>query len=825
MATFGAPQLLHALLLATSTADALLLHRTNEQLDEWESTPAYWDALVDFAFDREHLLRLADGTVTTESARQLAAIRLKNGIARFWRTRVVRRVSVAIPADTKARVRSKLLGVLTEPDRTVALQVATTIARIARLDFPGDWPDLLTVLQDTVLRSVGALSSGSTDWRDILTLTRASETLHQVLKELESVRMLAGKMRMSEVSAAALPVLQPAYEQLFRVVVSVPEDSDALSAWVAAPGRVELIRAAHLLLKVLRRYAVADMGLITARAVEHTAHGQPTNLAFHFFASTPPQLEHLMQVRTRLSYADRRTTTAFALAKLQTAYAKVHLSLVQRIHSNAARWPGWDQVVWWYWQTLRDAAGNPESCNLERPDVEDMDIAVFTVAYPYRWVVCALAIMRATLRKWHRNRPVDSIFAGASGAQFELEATDTLLRVYLRLTRADLERWYDNPEEYALDMERADADNDILPAAEDLMAVLSANSLRKSAEGTNPRTAPTVAEYVWNEFERAADYPVDELDSVLRRAAVYSAVARCRDQLDPLFGFAPGSDDNGESSRLAAIVKTRLVPEASLDLAGAGPAWVIMRCRIAYLLWDWCEYIQTDDRTAVYALLVDLLRYVPEKTDTAVQLQAARSLMALADTVQFDADGFVPYLGAALERLMELITDASLSDIGSVRTIASALSVITERVGPRVVPYAPHLVRAIPEVWLYEDPEARARPSVLEFFGKLARVLGPTLRDRESADLVQLHRVAAMLVHAGLQPAAVSLYGSDALLLWARVLQSTLYMTDSLFGLLAYLPALLLQPDFAPLACRIVEESVLLEPLAVLEVRHAARTH
>lgn len=772
------PQLLDVL-RASTTADTAVLRAANEQLDAWETQQLYWLGLLDIAFDR---------SVDSVDARRLAIIRFKNGISRYWRDRLVNRGKISIQKETKEVLRTRLLDVLYEPDRIVARQAGVAIARIARIDYPSAWPTLVKSLQDAILSAYGSLQSPDA----LLYLVRATETLVQLLKEFESVRVMAGRLRMQEIARDLLPTLLPVHSGVFDIAFG---DAENTSVWATTPGRAILVQASHLLLKVLQRLALNDVGLLSTRGIS----GSQENLAYAFFATTPSQLTRIWAVRSVcLSAVDAELSTA--LSKHTIAYAKVHTALALRPNGSAVRWPGWDQAALWYWGHLRDAASAGTAASIARPEGDDEAL------YPYRWLVLSLRLLHTTLDQWARgSSPVPAPFAGNQGAAFEIQAVDVLLSCYLRLTASDLERWEASPEEFSIECDQADAELDVRPAAAELLMTLSQHSRRGAAAGVDPRT-PSVGEHLWDTFDAAAAYSTDTLDGVLARDAVYYAVGICRDENVLI-------EDETVSPRPGDAIEQRLLPEASLD---PGSAWVVIRRRIARLLWEWCEYVHVQSRPAVYALLAGLLQSIPGKTDVAVQLEAARSLSGLADTVEFDADVFSPFLGDVLAGLVQLIASGAVSEPDSIRTLAAALAVVTERVGVRTLPYAPALLQLVPSLWDAEDPEARARPSIIEFLGKLARAISPSLDSPQDPTLLALHTAVAHVVRTSLAESAAPLLGYDALLLWARTLQSAQHFTVPLFMLLELVPHLMLQPDNAPLACRITDESFMLAPQDVL---------
>lgn len=151
--------------------------------------------------------------------RTLAIIRLKHAIEKYWRAaRIVARprnngaidvnlTPVKINDEDKAAIRSQLLErILGESNRAIALQASVCISRIARTDYPNQWPNLfeqsLQALNQaaTSVIGAGAGSGGAELERDALVMLRAAEVAKRCTKELSQVKVLAGKVRMAEVS-------------------------------------------------------------------------------------------------------------------------------------------------------------------------------------------------------------------------------------------------------------------------------------------------------------------------------------------------------------------------------------------------------------------------------------------------------------------------------------------------------------------------------------------------------------------------------------------------------------------------------------------------
>ncbi|KAL4401035.1 intracellular protein transport protein [Malassezia pachydermatis] len=790
---FSPSALLDVLATTAQASNASTLQMADAQLADWEEEYTLWEALLQIALDPSVVASTTILPALHQTVRQLAIIRFKNGIGKFWRARIIKQKKVVIPPEAKDRIRTRLMDILSEPEHSIAVHGALIIARIARLDYPDEWPDLVTKLQEAIMASIEAIHQAAAQStlahtaRETTILLHACNVLRQCLKEFESVRLLAGRMRMTNLARTLLPSLQPAFLTLFQDTF---ETQDPVS-WANQPGVWERIRASHLMLKVLHRLVRCDNGILASKV---SSVDRP-NLAYAFFECTPSQVTCILQRRTDLLTS--APSVIPALTKHMVGYVKLHLDMVAKMHSHVASWAVWPEVTQWYWTMLCAAA--QEGGAFTRDDDENEAV------YPYRWLVLALSLVRLTLGIWKRNRPAGTMFAGLPGAQFELQAVDVLLGTYMRLTQADLEQWQEVPETFAMEEAQNDTDVDIRPTAERLLLVLTQTSRRSGFDGAH--TIPSVAEYVWAKYEETAQWPAT-LEAVLAREAVYTALGICRDQLDGEIAEEGGHP----SDRMAATIRDRLIPEAKME---ADPIWLIVRRRIARLLWEWSEYVQTDTRTMAYALLVDLLREAPGRTDAAVQLAAAKTLAAIMDSVDFSEKLFEPYLGEALMALVHMLAD-QLTEMDNIRTTATTLAILIERVGALIDPYTAGLLDMIARLWALPDPETRSKPSVLECLDKLVCASSERLRDNPL--LEHVHTLVARLVRSCLEPELSPLIGYDGLLLWAHALQYTPQLTAPLFALAELAPSLVTQPDFAPVVCQIWEDCALLASKDLLHV-------
>ncbi|XP_057269549.1 importin-11 [Pezoporus wallicus] len=157
---------LQVLTQATSQ-DTAVLKPAEEQLKQWETQPGFYSVLLNIFTN--HSLDV--------NVRWLAVLYFKNGIDRYWR----RVAPHALSEEEKTTLRAGLIANFNEPVNQIATQISVLIAKVARVDCPRQWPELIP----TLLESVKV--------QDDLQQHRALLTLYHVTKTLASKRLAADR--------------------------------------------------------------------------------------------------------------------------------------------------------------------------------------------------------------------------------------------------------------------------------------------------------------------------------------------------------------------------------------------------------------------------------------------------------------------------------------------------------------------------------------------------------------------------------------------------------------------------------------------------------
>lgn len=157
---------LQVLTQATSQ-DTAVLKPAEEQLKQWETQPGFYSVLLNIFTNHD----------LDVNVRWLAVLYFKNGIDRYWR----RVAPHALSEEEKSTLRAGLITNFNEPINQIATQIAVLIAKVARLDCPRQWPELIPILIESV------------KIQDDLRQHRALLTFYHVTKTLASKRLAADR--------------------------------------------------------------------------------------------------------------------------------------------------------------------------------------------------------------------------------------------------------------------------------------------------------------------------------------------------------------------------------------------------------------------------------------------------------------------------------------------------------------------------------------------------------------------------------------------------------------------------------------------------------
>ncbi|XP_057379434.1 importin-11-like [Daphnia carinata] len=218
-----------------------------------ESTPVFHLTLVE----------IITNTSIDVKVRWLASVYFKNGIDRYWR----KNTSNSIPEGEKTILRQKLISHINEPVLQVATQLAIIISKIARYDYPKEWPELLPSLLHLVRTE------------DDLVQQRALLYLHHVTKSLASKRLAGDRRAFQDLSSEMYSYVYALYSHLSQTLMQQMETSNVETVGAT-------MEKALLCLRVMRKLTVHGF---------KTPH--QTNSVMEFVQSLYERIKNLLQYR------------------------------------------------------------------------------------------------------------------------------------------------------------------------------------------------------------------------------------------------------------------------------------------------------------------------------------------------------------------------------------------------------------------------------------------------------------------------------------------------------------------------------------------------
>ncbi|CAM6098378.1 unnamed protein product [Calypogeia fissa] len=689
-------------------------------------------------------------------ARWLASVYFKNSINRYWR---IRRDSPGISDAEKPYLRRTLLELIREEDNKVAVQLALLIAKIARFDYPREWPELFPALLQKLQSP------------DVLLTQRVYLVLNQTLKELSTKRLAADQRNFAEITSQLFDYTWRHWYADMQIILQ------GFSAFLANPemglppdqGKALSLTCERWLLcsKVLRRMLLFGFQS-DAKSVQEVAPVKDVSPAF------------LQAVQSLLQYravpAIREFVEKACLRLMKT------LVEVQGVHpysfSNKSVLP---LVLDFCYIQVTEQSG--DSNMFEHFLIKCMLFIQSVIqCVAYRSIKSGRVVGQTTRSmeetKGNLAGQAEEILQSLLDKQRLVLLTEILVRRYFVLTSDDLEEWAQEPEAFHHEQEMVQWREKLRPCAEslylalferhrELLAPLVVEMLRQAAENCPP-AGPN------------ADLQITQ--GLLLKEAVYNAVGVANYDLYDYIDF-----------------KSWYESSLAQELQNRHPNGRILRRRVAWLVGQWVSKIKDEMRRPIYMALLGLLG----DDDLAVKLAACRSLHNLIDDVHFYEEEFVEFVPTCLQFLFQFMRTAQEFD--SKLQIFNLVSLIIERLGEKVLPCVEKIMSFLPQVWQASEGQSLLRIQVILALQRLLMALGP-----QSPMCYELLFPILQYSTDVNQPDELNML-EDGMLLWQTTLRHAPVMVPQLLALFPHLVQVMEKSfDHLQVAMNIIESYILL---------------
>ena len=700
--------------------------------------------------------------------RYLAIIQLKNGIDKYWR----KTATNAITAEEKLHIRQGLLrGGIEEAENSLALQNALVVAKVVRVDYPQDWPEVLTDMIK-LLREASRSNQ--------LHLRRGMLMLLQVVKELSTARLRRSQTSLQSVTPEIVLLLSEIYLQkveLWNNFLNGHGEDES--------GAVDAMENSLLAIKILRRLLVVGY-----------EYPHDSTEVQRLWEQSQVQFGQFLGMVSR-DPPDLVSPARELVEKHLVQFSKLHVLMSTTHPASFAVLPSSIDLVRAYWGLVAkygDSYGS-ETQDFSAKALQDDDKDERPIME--KLSVKGLNLLRACLKmvfspvntfkyrspevKAQQQAAVSFLKTDLLTEELVSQIANVIVTKFFVFRQIDLQAWEEDEDEWEI-REEGGGDTwefEIRPCSEKLFMDIVLNYKHQMV-------SPLLT--FFHSVSGASQ------GSVVSKDAIYTALGLSAPVVCQEFDF--------DSFLTSTLVN---------DVQQVGPGYKVLRRRIAILLGQWITIkVSEQNRPLVYQIFQHLLKAEDEVNDHVVRVTAARQLRVVVDDFAFSTESFLPFASEILGRTMILIQE--VENIETKLAILETIRSIAVRMETHICPFADQIVSILPPLWEASGEQHLLKQAILTLLATLVAAM--------KAEAVRYHGLILPLIERAVEPGSeMQVYlMEEALDLWAAILaQSPAPASQEVIGLLdSAFPLLEISSENLQTVLHIVESYVYLAPEAVL---------
>ncbi|KAL2330715.1 hypothetical protein Fmac_018296 [Flemingia macrophylla] len=657
---------MYSLLSNSMSADHRLRGPAEEALAQSESRPGFCSCLLEVITAKD----LAPQT----DVRMMATVYFKNSVNRYWRHR---RDSSGISNEEKMHLRQKLLTYLREENDQIALMLAVLISKIARIDYPKEWPDIFLILSQQLQSA------------DVLASHRIFLILFRTLKELSTKRLTSDQRNFAEISSHFFDYSWRLWQSDVQTILhgfSSLSQNCSLNA-EDQPHELYLTCERWLLCsKIVRQLIISGFQSDSKcfQEVRPVKEVSPVFLSaiqslLPYYSSFQKQYPKFWDFVKRACTKLMKILVAFQGRHPYSFGDKFVLSSVMDICLNKITDP--EPYLLSFEQFLIQCMvmiKNILECKEYKPSVTGrvMDENGVTLE----------------LMKKNISSAVGGVLSSLLPTERIVHLCNVLISRYFVLTASDLEEWYRNPESFHHEQDMVQWTEKLRPCAEALYIVLF--------ETNSQLLGPVVVSLLQESMNNCPTSTTEITPALLLKDAVYGATAYVYYELSNYLSF-----------------KDWFNGALSVELSNEHPNLRIIHRKVAVILGQWVSEIKDDTKRPVYCALIRLL----QGKDLAVRLAACRSLCLHIEDANFSEREFVDLLPICWDSCFKLFEE--VQEFDSKVQVLNLISILIGHVS-EVIPFANKLVQFFQKVWEESSGESLLQIQLLVALRNFVVALG-----------------------------------------------------------------------------------------------------
>lgn len=640
-------------LRAATDSNHEVVHKAELQLVEWESQPGFFPTLTRICLAAVGGMDVAIAQNLDVNVRWMAVVYLKNGINKYWR----KGTRHELPQEEKQQIRDLLLvHFANEPIPQISLQIAVLMARIARIDCPRDWPQLIPELLKRLQSSAACEVYDSGEQQRILL------TLHHVVKALASRRMMAEKKVFEELTSNIYEFIYQLWDTHCPLFFLQLKEAPVM----AKPTLERSVLCTRILRKLtIFGYSKPQNSEICLLFVEKLFERLKQCLSCRFELrqlNADEQIVALLeklilkQMKTLLEFHETHAVAFknFVPMALQFSFDHVfHISAYLIFTDNIINFRQFaihcinlmkGLMSPYYWQKIDNSWDTENNQDLE---------------------------IRTSLEKFFTDERLSYI-------------CEKIITHYFILTQIELDLWLEDPEEFAQDDNGGDTWKYALrPCVETLFSACFASyQTQMSVE---------VVKYI-QKAQQIQLTASSDLKDILLKDAIYNAAGQAALHLFNELDFD-------------AWFSGQLLNELKID----SDNFRILRRRIIWLLGEWAGVkFSRDLRPLAYEACLHLLR---PSEDMSIRLASSSTLSILVSDFDFAPEAFLPYLEPSFNALFVLLREAKECD--TKMKVLTIMSSLVEKMSDNIERQADNLIAYLPMLWKESEDYSMLRCAII----------------------------------------------------------------------------------------------------------------
>ncbi|XP_017466077.1 PREDICTED: importin-11 [Rhagoletis zephyria] len=725
--------------------------KAEAQLAEWELQPGFFPTLARFSTlhagneaGQQHLQ-------IDLNVRWMAAVYLKNGINKYWR----RNVRHELPSEEKQQIREILLKKFsTEPVPQVMLQIAVLIARIARIDCPRDWPELIPQLMKQL--QICAQTEGDAGEQHRVLLV-----LHHVVKALASRRMMAEKRVFEELTGNLFVYMKDIWDAFTTLFFHQLK--------TASVNAISTLERALLTTRILRKLTV--YGFSKPFKIE---------CCMSFLELLFARLKQCLECRYELQHLGAEDQLVALMEKFILKQIKT-LTEFQDMHSSSfARFVP-EALEFSFEHVFYERARLIFSENV----INFSNFAIHCINLMKGIMMCSAYANSATTGEHVLTEPNPAPHIALSDFFTDDRLSyicEKIITHYFLLTQIELDQWMEDAESFAQDDGGESWKYALRPCIESFfLTCFSQYQTKMTAE---------VVKYI-RKAQQIELSPSSDLKDILIKDAIYNAAGLAS------FHFFNDIDFD-------VWFGNQLLSELRIE----SDNFRILRRRIIWLVAEWAAVkFSRNLRPLAYEACLHLLR---STEDMSIRLAASRTLSTLIGDFEFAPEPFLPYLEPSFNALFVLLGEARECD--TKMNVLTIMSCLVEKMSDNIEPQADNLISYLPLLWKESEDYNMLRCAIICTLQQLAKAL----RDIPESMKPFLYNVIQLSTDLQ-EPSHIYLI-EEGLALWVAVVENSTVMSPQLLALCKnLLPIIEMSSENLRIVLILIQAYILLDSHTFLE--------